>query len=273
MSDLNKLKELARNNFEERCAAHEGVSVSMISNWRNEKGAQHTYSQEKIDDMWLGFCLGVDALEKQQEITRRLAEESNRLFEERKSLSERLEAAQQRIAELERDNQMILAGAEWMEHLTEGWVSLLKRTDAAEAEINRRDAAAGEPYGYVHKGVYEMAGSAGLSSDSERADCPSYIPLYTASQPSALPPEYALTVDFNDYHLGWNSCLNAAKALGVKPPEVDDLSMQIRRLVHALKNSKPDHSLVKSVPDYMRRKGYWKVTDCLRGAEGIEVEE
>lgn len=44
----------------------------------------------------------------------------------------------------------------------------------------------------------------------------------------------------------------------------DDLVMQIRRLVHALKNAKPDHSLVKSVPDYMRKKGYWKVTDCLR---------
>jgi len=51
----------------------------------------------------------------------------------------------------------------------------------------------------------------------------------------------------------------------------DDLVMQIRRLVHALKNAKPDHNLVKSVPDYMRRKGYWKVTDCLR--DGGRFEE
>ncbi|WP_052130849.1 hypothetical protein [Erwinia typographi] len=52
----------------------------------------------------------------------------------------------------------------------------------------------------------------------------------------------------------------------------DDLVMQIRRLVHALKNAKPDHSLVKSVPDYMRRKGYWKVTDCLRESGTVSDE-
>ncbi|VEA73386.1 Uncharacterised protein [Serratia rubidaea] len=42
--------------------------------------------------------------------------------------------------------------------------------------------------------------------------------------------------------------------------------MQVRRLVHALKKANPDHALVKQVPDYMRRAGYWKLTDCLRGA-------
>ncbi|MCU5775070.1 hypothetical protein N5923_23570 [Erwiniaceae bacterium BAC15a-03b] len=49
--------------------------------------------------------------------------------------------------------------------------------------------------------------------------------------------------------------------------EVGELSMQIRRLVHALKISNPDNSLLKSVPDYMKRKGYWKITDCLRAGE------
>lgn len=47
--------------------------------------------------------------------------------------------------------------------------------------------------------------------------------------------------------------------------EVEELSMLIRKLVHSLKNSNPDSGLLKSVPDYMRRKGYWKATDCLRG--------
>ncbi|SUI52046.1 hypothetical protein [Serratia marcescens] len=50
------------------------------------------------------------------------------------------------------------------------------------------------------------------------------------------------------------------------PSAPDDLIMQVRRLVHALKKSNPDHALVKQVPDYMRRAGYWKLTDCLRGA-------
>lgn len=48
------------------------------------------------------------------------------------------------------------------------------------------------------------------------------------------------------------------------PAVPDDLIMQVRRLVHALKKSNPEHALVKQVPDYMRRAGYWKLTDCLR---------
>lgn len=57
------------------------------------------------------------------------------------------------------------------------------------------------------------------------------------------------------------------------PVKVAELSMQIRRLVRALKNSNPEHSLVKSVPDYMQRNGYWNVTDALRGDDdGAEVK-
>lgn len=110
------------------------------------------------------------------------------------------------------------------------------RCEKAEAELRRRDAAAGEPYGYVHKSLYEAVGSAGLSNDHEAyRDSPTHIALYTAAPPAVL------------------------------PSEVEELSMQIRRLVHSLKNSNPDSSLLKSVPDYMQRKGYWKITDCLRG--------
>jgi alpha-D-ribose 1-methylphosphonate 5-triphosphate synthase subunit PhnI len=51
---------------------------------------------------------------------------------------------------------------------------------------------------------------------------------------------------------------------------VDDLVMQIRRLVHSLKKHNPDSKLVLQVMDYMKRNGYFKATDCLRanGDEG-----
>lgn len=51
------------------------------------------------------------------------------------------------------------------------------------------------------------------------------------------------------------------------PPSVqtDELVMQIRRLVHSLKKAKPDSLLVQQVTEYMKRHGYFKATDCLRG--------
>ncbi|NYA15731.1 hypothetical protein [Serratia fonticola] len=57
------------------------------------------------------------------------------------------------------------------------------------------------------------------------------------------------------------------RAEELTPPSVqtDELVMQIRRLVHALKKAKPDSSLVQQVTDYMKRHGYFKATDCLRG--------
>lgn len=45
---------------------------------------------------------------------------------------------------------------------------------------------------------------------------------------------------------------------------VDDLVMQIRRLVHALKKSNSDSPLISQVSDYMQRSGYWQATDFLR---------
>ncbi|WP_312265120.1 hypothetical protein [Mixta calida] len=50
----------------------------------------------------------------------------------------------------------------------------------------------------------------------------------------------------------------------VPPAPVDDLVMQIRRLVHAMKKSNPDSQLISQVSDYMQRSGYWQATDCLR---------
>lgn len=45
---------------------------------------------------------------------------------------------------------------------------------------------------------------------------------------------------------------------------VDELVMQIRRLVQALKKANPDCKLPQQVTDYMRHKGFFKVTDALR---------
>lgn len=57
------------------------------------------------------------------------------------------------------------------------------------------------------------------------------------------------------------------RAEDLAPPSVqtDELVMQIRRLVHSLKKAKPDSLLVQQVTEYMKRHGYFKATDCLRG--------
>jgi len=53
---------------------------------------------------------------------------------------------------------------------------------------------------------------------------------------------------------------------------VDDLVMQIRRLVQALRMASPDNNLPGKVSDYMRRKGYFKNTDCLRAVKSADGE-
>lgn len=113
-----------------------------------------------------------------------------------------------------------------------------ERFTRAEAELARRDAAAGEPVAVISvDSLTELKESyrpvLAFRPDHKRNS--QGIPLYTAAPPAVL------------------------------ASEVEELSMLIRRLVHSLKNSNPDSALLKSVPDYMRLKGFWKVTDCLRG--------
>lgn len=86
------LPELTKKDFEERCAEHEKVYVSVIREWRNKKGSQHDYSQEKIDDMWLGFNLAKDLIEHKTRLVIRLAQESNKLFKERDALQQQVNA-------------------------------------------------------------------------------------------------------------------------------------------------------------------------------------
>lgn len=55
--------------------------------------------------------------------------------------------------------------------------------------------------------------------------------------------------------------------VGQQPEPPKDLIMQVNRLLSALKSVRPQHCLIDSVSDYMRRKGYWRVEHCLRDAE------
>lgn len=82
-----------------------------------------------------------------------------------------------------------------------------------------------EPYGYVHKEVYESEGSCGLSSDHEaHRDSRSHIPLYAAPQlpqpavPDAISTRQAISKmeecepcdSINvAYKYGWNACRSA----------------------------------------------------------------
>lgn len=65
---------------------------------------------------------------------------------------------------------------------------------------------------------------------------------------------------------GWKPVegVNELFTRAAPPVPVDDLVMQIRRLVHALKKSNPDSPLIAQVSDYMQRSGYWQASDCLR---------
>lgn len=66
-----------------------------------------------------------------------------------------------------------------------------------------------EPYGYVHKAVYESEGSCGLSSDHEACrDSLTHIPLYAAPQlpqPAVVPQELNTRTanDVMNEHLSW----------------------------------------------------------------------
>lgn len=69
-------------------------------------------------------------------------------------------------------------------YLPEEILTMVDRLLAAEAQ---------EPYGYVHKWLYEDVGSATLTNDHEaHRDSRTHIPLYAAPQPVAVPDERVL---------------------------------------------------------------------------------
>lgn len=122
--------------------------------------------------------------------------------------------------------------------------------------------------GYVAEEVSAMA----IELQERRSAAEAQGPVYQFIYNNPYEEGYAEWVDCNEHY--FNGVPNDYRRVLYTAPQTvavpDDLIMQIRRLVHALKNSNPNHSLVKSVPDYMKRMGYWHVGDCLRDAEPPE---
>ncbi|WP_447884917.1 hypothetical protein [Serratia fonticola] len=93
------------------------------------------------------------------------------------------------------------------------------------------------------------------------------IPLYSQDCIDLLQSDLQVTRDaLKSVTELWSDQRQLIAGLELRPQQlaVDELVMQIRRLVHQLKNSNPDSVLVGQVTDYMKRNGYFKVTDCLR---------
>lgn len=129
-----------------------------------------------------------------------------------------LEIARQRIAELEHNQELNLKIKQ----------AMFERFTRAEAELARRDAAAGEPV------AWQFLGDSGQwfsIHDPDEATKYGYKVrgLFPATQPSALPPE--MTRDVSNYDVvdhgfisGYNQAIADAKALGckaIKLPEFD----------------------------------------------------
>lgn len=153
-------------------------------------------------------------------------------------LVRQFDALHQRADKAERERDELRAIAEEQSKLAG---SNAAKAQKAEEELARRDAAAREPVAFTHESEISNMHATGLYIRGFPADRrlnaeEGYtVALYTAAQPAVL------------------------------PGEVEELSMLIRRLVHSLKNSNPHSGLLISVTDYMRRKGFWKSTDCMRG--------
>ena len=120
------------------------------------------------------------------------------------------------------------------------------KMDLHTAEIALASLEA-EPYGYVHKAIYEVVGSCGLTKDHEAyRDSPNHIAVYTAppapiSVPDALPEnddEEGNDIDYMEPSevyasgraAGWNACRAAmqGKAEPGKFPAVNPIDHGFR---------------------------------------------
>lgn len=138
------------------------------------------------------------------------------------ALIEQLEAAQR-----ERDMEV--------QYKREAWCEYHK----LEAELKRRDAAAGDPVAGEARFKEENSSWSPCTAEhasyvlSHPEDWPNYEVryLYAAAQPGVLPPEMAFTDDMQKYQWadrammlcrveGYNQCRADAKALGCQPEKV-----------------------------------------------------
>jgi hypothetical protein len=154
------------------------------------------------------------------------------------------------VAALKEQVQKLEAEAEREDEITIDALASMRewklRADTAEAELSRRDAAAGEPFGYVHQCDHFFTMDSGTIYKTPGGNYTR--PLFPAAQPSALPPEM-VNSDAPDHYssdqaFAWTAGANwmreQAKALGckaIKLPKVNHPAQfdYADRLTEALK--------------------------------------
>jgi len=138
-------------------------------------------------------------------------------------------------------------------------VIITKRLEAAETELARRDAAAGDPVVIMHVDW--------RSADEYEFEIQQRMPdgahkLFTAAQPVALPP-YKAGLQRADRPFdagkvaGWNECVDELKALGAKPVKLPPTDNQLAEVIRAWNRA-----------EYPGPAAY----DAMRKAMGFTVE-
>jgi len=98
------------------------------------------------------------------------------------------------------------------------------RISFLEAELARRDAAAGEPVACLYASGDVLTRAECNDDRTFAVCCKVESPLYAAPQPAVLPPEMSCVNDDKDllgqaYIAGYNRAIAAAKSLGCQPPK------------------------------------------------------
>ncbi|QXG07696.1 hypothetical protein [Erwinia phage Snitter] len=188
----------------------------------------------KLKEIRKSLLIWQDARETTQE------KEKYDMFGKVLDVIDQLEVAQQRITELEANHRKHAA------RLISDRVVLRERAETAEAELARRDAAAGEPFAYHYHYAcvetsegfqdwrYELSRECPPEWMVETGKIKDVKELFTAAQPSALPPEIVRNIDGLGFYKGqlifagdagwYNRAIADAKALGckaIKLPEFD----------------------------------------------------
>lgn len=96
----------------------------------------------------------------------------------------------------------------------------------AEAELARRDAAAGEPVGFIRPGDIDALKSGNIATVvPNNSFCE--VALYTAAPPAMLPPKKVINASTCGGQLcryqGYNEALRDVRALGAQPQRVVEL--------------------------------------------------
>lgn len=216
MSDLNKLKELAKKATPGKWNAFVSVKGGTCS--------VHTPDDSRKGDVinWPGFDTA-NCTEKQKAANARFIAAANPATVI--GLIDRLEAAQHRIAELDVKLTRLTGDYKYLinQHMPrtddgcdEGWSRVIEanelqaKLEAAEAELARRDAAAGEPVGEIRLSEYDDNGirTATVHCLHDQADWENFThgtKLFTAAQPPALPWHFDACSNCGSKNHSWDT--------------------------------------------------------------------